>query len=108
MDLKAKVDYCSDYQLHELFRRFYLPASPPSAPSTPSAPAAAATVDTADSAHVAHATLVKECAQRFVRVVRQSQRPISPAQVQGHLLLHKQDPALAVRAAAAPSAFAAD
>ena len=58
VDIKAKVDYCTSYQLQTMFERFY----PDEAPE--------------------HA---REFAQRVIASVK----TISPAEVQGYFMLHK-------------------
>lgn len=93
VDLKVKIDHCSDYQLTELFRRFF-GAIEPRAATGAAAPAGPPESSKADSA-----LSIDSLAAEFVQAVRRTGRPASPAQVQAHFLLYKKDPRAAVRTA---------
>ena len=99
VDLRVKVDHCSDHQLAELFRRFY-GAREPRAATSAATPAAGVSAS-AGSAKVPEAddALVESLAAAFVQAVRRTGRPASPAQVQAHFLLYKKDARAAVRTA---------
>jgi len=58
VDLKAKVDYCTEYQLQKMFERFY--------PNE-----------------------TTQRAEQFARRVIASAKTISPAEIQGYFMLHK-------------------
>lgn len=61
MDVKQYMGYCTDYQLKEMFRRFYT---------------------NADDA----------TAEKFCQAVRETKlTEVSPAQIQGHFLVHKDN-----------------
>lgn len=94
VDLKVKIDHCSDYQLSELFRRFYGALEPRAATGSPTASAST-------ESRAADSALIESLATAFVQSVRRTGRHASPAQVQAHFLLYKQDPRAAVRTAEA-------
>jgi len=58
VDIKAKVDYCTTYQLQTMFERFYPEES-------------------------------KQHAREFAQTVLASVQTISPAEIQGYFMLHK-------------------
>ncbi|ESO07531.1 hypothetical protein HELRODRAFT_75858 [Helobdella robusta] len=67
VDVKLLIDYCSDYQLQQMFLKFY-----------------------------PHCNIQQ--ANIFVQEIRQNEigKSISPAQVQGHFMLYKSSPKLAI------------
>jgi len=58
VDFKAKVDYCTSYQLQKMFERFYPNETP-------------------------------QGAEQFAQRVIASVKTISPAEIQGYFMLHK-------------------
>lgn len=59
VDLKEYVGYCSEYQLIEMFKRFY------------------------------NGTENEQNARKFAEKVMSFKKPVSPAQIQGYFMIHK-------------------
>ncbi len=76
VDLRRKVDYCSEYQVRKLFKRFY--------PQW-------------------NATELEELAEQFLQMLKDAAtegrelEEMTPAQLQGYLLIYRDDPKEAVK-----------
>ena len=73
VDLRQHFGYCTDHMLQRMFARFY------------------------EDEQTAKTAETEDLKQEFVAAVRRLNCEVSPAQIQGHLLVHKRDPKGAVK-----------